>query len=99
MSEDIIESIDGALRDWETSDDAMRWVPPEDRKPKDARYVPTLREAVMAVWLVLVGIGVAAIIRGEFGAAALVWACATVLALVFGRPLAYDMKHRGESSL
>lgn len=31
MSGDILDSIDGALRDWETSGDAMRWRPPEDR--------------------------------------------------------------------
>jgi hypothetical protein len=28
---DIIESIDGAIYDWETSNDAMRWMPPEKR--------------------------------------------------------------------
>lgn len=27
----ILETIDGALEDWETSDDAMRWVPKETR--------------------------------------------------------------------
>lgn len=28
---EVIEAIDGALSDWSTSGDAMRWVPPEGR--------------------------------------------------------------------
>jgi len=27
----VLDSIDGALRDYETSNDAMRWAPPENR--------------------------------------------------------------------
>lgn len=27
----VLDSIDGAIRDYETSKDAMRWAPPEDR--------------------------------------------------------------------
>lgn len=39
MTGDILASIDGALHDWETSDDAMRWVPKhertEEKRPDD----------------------------------------------------------------
>ena len=37
MSGDIIDTIDGALRDYETSNDAMRWQPPEDRTAEPPR--------------------------------------------------------------
>lgn len=30
---DVLAAIDGALRDYETGADAMRWVPPGDRGP------------------------------------------------------------------
>lgn len=31
MSSEILDSVDGALHDWETSSDAMRWVPEGER--------------------------------------------------------------------
>jgi len=31
---DILDSIDGALSDWHTSDDAMRWLPEHKREPR-----------------------------------------------------------------
>jgi hypothetical protein len=31
---DVLAMIDGALRDYETGADAMRWVPPDDRAPR-----------------------------------------------------------------
>lgn len=37
MSGDIIEAIDGALSDWATSDDAMRWTP---NPPQNVRSLP-----------------------------------------------------------
>lgn len=36
MTPGILDVIDGALRDFETSADAMRWVPEEKRKPGPA---------------------------------------------------------------
>jgi hypothetical protein len=33
---DVLESIDGALRDFETSTDAMRWLPEDKRAPSPA---------------------------------------------------------------
>lgn len=37
MGTDVLESIDGALRDFETSKDAMRWLPEDKRAPSPAR--------------------------------------------------------------
>lgn len=34
MATDVLAVIDGALRDYETGADAMRWVPPDDRAPR-----------------------------------------------------------------
>ncbi len=36
---EVIEAIDGALSDWSTSGDAMRWVPPEGRTAEHAEPV------------------------------------------------------------
>jgi hypothetical protein len=33
VSRDILETIDGAIGDWETSDDAMRWQPAAEADP------------------------------------------------------------------
>lgn len=58
---DIIDTIDGALRDWDTSDDAMRWVPEDDRQhvtpPQDddngfMHRLEALREDVRVRWVV-----------------------------------------------
>lgn len=36
-ADEVLDAIDGALDDWAVSDDAMRWVPPEERpqRPDD----------------------------------------------------------------
>lgn len=36
MTGDIVDTIDHALRDWETSPDAMRWAPTADADQADA---------------------------------------------------------------
>ena len=38
----VLDAIDGALGDWETSPDAMRWTPPEDSPPVTLRSVMDL---------------------------------------------------------
>lgn len=42
----VLAAIDGALQDYETSGDAMRWVPPEDREP-DPEAVLAASRAVL----------------------------------------------------
>jgi hypothetical protein len=37
MSEDILNLIDGAIEDWETGPDAMRWAPAPPPRPRRAR--------------------------------------------------------------
>jgi hypothetical protein len=47
----ILDSIDGALRDHETSADAMRWVPEEERKPAEAGPAFPWRGVVDGEWI------------------------------------------------
>jgi hypothetical protein len=49
----VLDTIDGALADWSTSGDAMRWTPDEPREAKPARpvLVPAPDpEAVRRLW-------------------------------------------------
>jgi hypothetical protein len=40
MATDILDVIDGALADYATSDDAMRWMPPDSRAPEPIAAPP-----------------------------------------------------------
>lgn len=54
MTDDILDTINGALRDWETSDDAMRWVPQDERtdenRPSEPFDPENLNELFSRVW-------------------------------------------------
>jgi hypothetical protein len=49
----ILDSIDGALRDFETSTDAMRWVPEDERKSVAAQRSAASAAARSGEWIAL----------------------------------------------
>lgn len=51
MPTDVLATIDGALRDYETGKDAMRWVPPEDREPEPEAVLAASRAVVAGISL------------------------------------------------
>lgn len=48
----ILDTIDGAIEDWETSDDAMRWMPPDEHPNAEARALKrqAARARLLANW-------------------------------------------------
>jgi hypothetical protein len=44
---DVLAAIDGALHDYETGADAMRWVPPDDREPEPEADLAAAARTVM----------------------------------------------------